>query len=424
MDGSMLGWDGATPVVFEADKDQSVEVHCLYDPEHLYLRWHARMASEVEAKGIEPLERVFTHDRLSDTMSMYFQGDPNAKPAVAGMGHEGRPGDVRMVFGIFKDGGKVVPVALGMYTTAPVGVKTNPITYRTGVGKVDYAHVGAVLDAKLAYVMDTDKKGYVLTAAIPRAAIPGVNEFGPELRTMVDFEATFGGHNKFWWADTDGSASRETYDEPTEARLYPSAWAPAQFEALDGEVLLSNWEVIGPFGGPGAKKFSWDVRGEMKKEAMEYCESLKFPVDEGKVDLSAEYTGPIVEGWWDRQGKVKWKEQRANPLDRRIVLGAAAQVWYAATWVHAETDTQVELQVLGHPQTYYHVKVGDEAVVDGLIAEKSEEHEVRKKVTLKTGWNQIMVRAFCVGYSPCRVGMEIVAPAQTLWKLQLSGTPR
>ncbi len=50
---------------------------------------------------------------------------------------------------------------------------------------------------------------------------------------MVNFSATFAGHNKFWWANADGSANRETYDEPSEARLYPGSWAAAQFQGLD-----------------------------------------------------------------------------------------------------------------------------------------------------------------------------------------------
>ena len=95
-----------------ADKEQTVEVRCLYDPEHLYLRWHARLAAKFAPRPCSRSDRIFTHDRLADTLSFYFQGDVNAKP---GSPPEGRAGDVRMVFGIFDDDGKVAPVALGMY---------------------------------------------------------------------------------------------------------------------------------------------------------------------------------------------------------------------------------------------------------------------------------------------------------------------
>ena len=85
----------------------------------------------------------------------------------------------------------------------------------------DFAHVGPLADAKLNFVMDGDGKGFVLLAGIPRSAIPGLPRLSGDVRTMVNFEATFAGHNKFWWANSDGSANRETYDEPSEARLYP-----------------------------------------------------------------------------------------------------------------------------------------------------------------------------------------------------------
>ena len=89
--------DGSTLVVFRADKDQSVEVRCLYRPDALFLRWHARMATKFEAKPMPPPQRIFTHDGLADTLSFYFQGDANAAPNGP---PAGRPGDVRMIFGI------------------------------------------------------------------------------------------------------------------------------------------------------------------------------------------------------------------------------------------------------------------------------------------------------------------------------------
>ena len=79
LDGSMAGWESCEPVAFSADKEQTVEVRCLYDPDHLYLRWHARLGVKFEPKPLQPADRIFTHDRLADTLSFYFQGDPSAK---------------------------------------------------------------------------------------------------------------------------------------------------------------------------------------------------------------------------------------------------------------------------------------------------------------------------------------------------------
>ena len=258
-DGSLVGWESCEPVEFKAEKDQSVEVRCLYQPERLLLRWHARLGTKFEGQPMPRPERIFTHDQLASTMSLYFQGDAQAKP---GGNSGGRPGDVRFVFGLFNDAaGALKPVAVGLYPEWS-GSKASPQVYRTPVGEVKFAHVGAVDGAQLGYRLDDDGKGLVLVAALPRTAIPRLAApFAGGYRTLVNFEATFGGHNKFWWANSDGSASRETYDEPTEARLYPGSWAPAEFAGLDGGVVIRNWMLCGPFGGPGEEKFKADPNG-------------------------------------------------------------------------------------------------------------------------------------------------------------------
>ncbi|MCX7049903.1 MAG: hypothetical protein NTX50_31025 [Candidatus Sumerlaeota bacterium] len=242
LDGSMSGWESCEPVQFAADKDQTVEVRCCYDPDFMYLRWHARLAAKFDPKPSEPLERVFTHDRLADTVSFYFQGDQSAK---SGGPLEGRPGDARIVFALCKNApapapiaritpiapippttpiSPITPIALGMFPKWSGNEKASPRIYATPVNKAAFEHVGPIEGAQLGGIADADGKGFVIAAAIPRAAIaPMLASFSGGMSTMVNFEATFGGHNKFWWANRDASASRETYDEPTEARLYPGS---------------------------------------------------------------------------------------------------------------------------------------------------------------------------------------------------------
>jgi hypothetical protein len=99
----------------------------------------------------------------------------------------------------------------------------------------------------MGHAIDADGKGFVLAASIPRSAIPALKTaFSGDLRTMVNFDANLGGHDRFWWANSDGSANRETYDEPSEARLYPGSWAPAQFQAI---------LPIGAAQSPGARAY-------------------------------------------------------------------------------------------------------------------------------------------------------------------------
>jgi hypothetical protein len=347
LDGSMGGWESCEPIRFEADKEQTVEVRCLYDPQNLYLRWHARLASKFEPKALAPIERIFTHDRASDTVSFYLQCDPAAPPAK---GNDGRPGDLRVVFGLFKDGDKVRPVAVGLYPAARKGVKASSQTYATPVGKVTFAHVGEVDGATLGGKIDDDGKGFVIAAKLPAEALPNALALAGGLRTLVNFEATFGGHNKFWWANRDGSASRETFDEPTEARLYPGSWAPAEFGGLEHGVTVRNWQICGPFGGPGAEKFAPDPRDKTKDDIRRFCEARTYPPDE-KVDLAAVYKGEQLRGYWPDPREVKWKLASVADLDTRVILGPSGQTWYGATWVYAPAETAVTFDFQGHPQT-------------------------------------------------------------------------
>ena len=192
---------------------------------------------------------------------------------------DGRPGDARLVFGLFERGGELRPVVVGLYPEWR-GPGAQPQVYRSPVGQVAFQHVAEVAGAKLGAQVDEDGKGFVIAATIPRTAIPAMAQpFSGETRTRVNFDANLGGYNKFWWANQDGSANRETYDEPSEVRLYPGSWAPAQFVGLEAGVPVREWLICGPFGGPGAEKFNWDPRN--KEEVKRFYEAATFPPDNG-----------------------------------------------------------------------------------------------------------------------------------------------
>ncbi|MFA6290523.1 MAG: hypothetical protein WC637_02005, partial [Victivallales bacterium] len=251
LDGSLTGWESAEPIRFQADEKQQVEVRGMHDPSNVYLRWQVRFGRPLIQKPLQPAERIFTHDRESDTLSFYIQGNPEAK---SGGSAEGRPGDVRIVFGLFDDAGKLKPVALGMYPKWLGGGKPAPITYGSAVGSAPFEHVAVLKTVQMGHRIDADQQGFVLAAALPRDVIPRLPEVKDELRTMGNFEATFAGHNKFWWANSDGSVSTETLDEPTEARLYPGSWAPLLFAGLKDGQVLRDWQIIGPFGFKGVSE--------------------------------------------------------------------------------------------------------------------------------------------------------------------------
>jgi hypothetical protein len=428
LDGTLPGWESCDPVRFAADDDHSVEVRLLYDADHVYLRWHARLGTRVDLKPLRPVDRLFAHDRLADTLSLYFQGNPSARPGgPAG----GRPGDVRVVFGVFQDGEAPRSVALGMYPHAPAGVQAAPATYRTPVNKLDFGHVALLENVQSHWTPDPDSKGFVLTAAVPRTALPGMPAFRGGLRTMVNFEVTLGGHNKFWWSNADGSASRETYDEPTEAGLYPGSWAPAQFLGLDGGVLVRHWQICGPFGGPGFEKLTRDPHGPMpgtnrdwKQATRELCEAGVYPPDE-QVDLAACYRGGILGGYWGNPHEVRWAKAAIDDLDTRVRCGAGGQVYYGATWVCVPNATELEFRFQGHPMTALRWFLNGQALEPGPY--KEEANTVRmvasQRVTLRAGWNEIRFRGYCFGYPPFRAGLILAGSEDKLWKLQLSHTP-
>ncbi len=424
LDGSMSGWESCDPITFQADKQQTIEVRTLYDPENLYFRWHARLSAAFDPKPLAPAEHLFDHGRLADTLSFYMQGDPSAKP---GGSVDGRPGDVRIIFSVLKDGRTVRPVALGMYPTWNGNAKPTPMTYQSPVGKVSFAHVGLLTDAKLNHVVDADGKGFVLTAAIPRSAFPGLPAFSDSVRTMVNFEATFLGHSKFWWANSDGSASRETYDEPSESRLYPGSWAPAQFLGFAKGVTVRNWLSCGPFGGPGAEKFEFDPRNEIKAAVRDFCEAAKFPPDDGEIDLKATFTGQMIKGYWNDPREVRWTPAPIADLDTRFIVGGGGQVWYGATWICVPRKMELEFQFQSHYQTYLRWFLNGQPVDPGKYAPRVPENDAgtvaTKTLILPAGWSQLTFRGYGTGYSPFRVGLVLSGDPERLWSLKLLATP-
>jgi hypothetical protein len=227
LDGSLTGWEQATPITFQADEQQQVEVRPLYDTDHIYLRFQVRLPRPLSAVAPDGIRDAFTHNYKADTVSFYLQGDPAAKAAVRG--DDGRPGDVRVVLALVKEAEKVRPAAFALYPKWLGAGPASPIEYVSSVTPARFEHAAELKDVPLGFVAAPDQKQFTIAIALPRAALAPMPPLGPEVKTTVNFEATLGGHNKFWWANMNGAANRETYDVPTEARLYPAAWGKAEF---------------------------------------------------------------------------------------------------------------------------------------------------------------------------------------------------
>lgn len=417
IDGTTAGWESCDPVSFQAGNDQTVEVRCMYSPTKIYLRWHARLGRDFEAKELFPAERIFTHDRQADTLSFYLQGDGGAAPAKD---KTGRPGDLRIVFGLFNDKGKLRPIALGMYPKWFGKTPGKPQNYHSPVGDAKFENVDEIKGAELWGGVDADKKGFVISAAIPVTAIPMIKKIPEGMKTLVDFDATFGGHNRFWWADGDGSAGRTTYDEPTEAKLYPGAWAPAEFTKIGDTACIRTWSVIGPWGGPEAKDFR-DGDEKMKTAIKNFYENAKYSIEESAVNLTKAYSGPETETSSGKRN-LKWQTMMTKGNQQFINLGPAGRLYFAAAWVYVPEDMELECEfVLPIPMNNARYKIGDQTfqIKDSGHRDKPS---LQQKAHFAKGWNQVLYRGYAYGYSQ-GFGMLLHGTPEQLWQVRLSPYP-
>ena len=422
--GSSAGWEGAPESVFEDIEGKSVvKVQTLWDPRHVHLRWHVRKPVKAEFRDMPSPERLFTHDVEADTVGFYFRGDE----------------DARFTFGIFRDAkGALKPLGVGFYPKKPTGLKgrIRQQSYKTPVGEASFAHVGPIEGAAYGFAVDKDGKGFVLAASIPVDALPFVRagerargaaagrKIAAGWRTRVNFDANLGGHNRFWWANTDGSASIDTYDEPSEARIYPGSWAQATFAGFDGGLVLNNWMHLGPFGGPGAENFTRDPRN--KKDVEKFFFAAKFSPDGADYDPDRVYSGPETAGYWGGPKNLKWVRAEMEELDCRAVFAkGGAQCCYGTTFISSPKECEVTLELYNHAQTFLDWSLNGEPL---KVPDKAYRNDERKryrritevKVKLRKGLNELRFRGFCEGYSPMRAGAVVRAPEETLWTLGTS----
>ena len=427
--GSLRGWETASPIALPAGDKQSVEVRTLWDPDHLHLRWHVRTGGKVDPPKLADPTKIFAHDQGADTLSFHFQGDPDAPvPGPAG----GRPGDVRLVFGLFRDNANAVhPLGMAFYPSW-TGPNAKPAGYKTPVGEARFAHVARIPAAAIGWAMDEDGEGFVLSASVPRAVFPGQTApFSGAFRSRCNFEANLGGHHRFWWSNADGSASTETWDEPTEARLYPGSWSPLRLEAADGGLVPREWSLLGPFGGPATKGWSYDPSPADKPKVAALFDTAAYAPDAhlGRPDFQAAYAGAETTGWWDAPAApLRWTAAPLAEVDTRVQVGLGAQLWYGATILHAERDLEVDLELHGHPMTTTRWFLGETEITPSPSDWRDDPTSsafrrlATRRVTLRKGANTLFFRAYCTGYPPFKLGARVLASPDDVWDLR--STPR
>lgn len=440
LDGTMNGWEIAEPVLFGLDDQRKVEVHCMYNTEQIFLRWHVRTGNPFTPVAMGDPNTIYAHDRGADFVSFYLQGDPKAAPG----GEEGRPGDVRIVFAIVKDKETVRPIAVGMYPQWSLGGTPAPAKITSPVGSASFAHVGLIQDAKLGYAIDPDGKGFVIAAAIPKTAIPTAKLSG--LRTQADFAATLGGNANFWWANVGRLQNATmTMDMPAEARLYPGAWAQAQFVGMD-RLPIRNWAVCGPWGGANLKNRPNDPHPQTQGHAFTRAlfAAAKYPPDDRKVDMKAVYKGPLTQDLKGIQREVRWTTRSTAgdgtvcergpscpcrgpgnfPVgDTVSVCYHGPEFWYAATWIYMPQDCRLECEIIhdvfGSGQFWVNdTKLADKETYPGCYTP-----ERKQTIAFHKGWNQVFMRGFAQMDWTMRVGFILHGPEDLLWSVKVSPTP-
>ena len=417
LDGSRAGWEGCQPVVF-GDDAARIEVRCGYNPETLFLRWEVRAAHPTSVPPLPSPERIFTHDRAATTLGFYLQGDA----AAQGKASEGRPGDIRIVFGLYEDSGQLRAAALGMYPRWDDAGKATPFLYISPGQQTPFAHVALLDTVKLSHALSDDRKTLVMTAAIPRAVLPGkVPRLADGWRTMANFDANIGGSHKLWWSNADGTASRETNDEPTEARLYPGAWGQATFAPLSGGLPIRAWLINGPWK---ADTLNYTGTADNKRQFQQHFDDATFPPDSrliGRGDIASQ--PPAEPGQWSVLN-ARPIDNCLYPDDGRGLHANGCNLYFAANWIWAPEATEVTLELPQQSQNNLRVWLNDTQLAE-TADEQGLYHKVSspQKLTLQPGWNHLFLRAYALGYD-LHFGAILKADAAQLWRLRLSATPQ
>jgi hypothetical protein len=354
-------------------------------------------------------ERLFTHDRAATTLSFYLQGDA----AAVGANVMGRPGDVRLVFGVHDDHGEIRPAAIGLYPNWDGPGEAKPFTYASPSQRTPFAHVGPLDNVKLAHRLSNDRRTLVLAAAIPRSVLPReVAGLAGGWRTMGNFEVTIAGARKLWWSNADGSASRETKDEPTEARLYPGSWAQIAFTPLTGGLPVRAWLVNGPWK---AKELEYTGTGENKRQFQQFFDSATFPPDDRS--LSADE----LKTW--RLFNARPIDDCLYPDDGRPLYHSGCHLYFATTWIWSPVAQETDIEFPMQHQNNLSVWLNDTKLSEAS-REKGVYHTVEspQTVALKSGWNRLFLRAYALGYD-LHFGTILKADPDRLWQLRLSTQP-
>jgi hypothetical protein len=248
VDGTLTGWDDSKIASFKVDGLNTdgpaiVDARLMHDASCLYVNLRVNQSLTgwtVRPQHLLPANRLFMHGRGVTTCSVYIQGNLSAGHATASTQRQGRPGDVRFVFSVVNDTslnsgkGSLELAVLGIHPYCS-RAKCTPATYAAGTGTLTFQDVSLLKGLKKGWKLSQDATQLWMAAAIPRSAIPGLPAEGTAFLTGGDFSCNIQGFQKNWWTNSDMKASQITWDEPSEASLYPHSWGNFTFLKSDDE---------------------------------------------------------------------------------------------------------------------------------------------------------------------------------------------
>ena len=253
LDGTLDGWDAADIASFQVDglntdAPAQVEARLLHGAGFLYISLRLNQSATgwtIEPQHLLPANRLFMHDRGVTTCSVYIQGNLSEGHARANTQRQGRPGDVRLVFSVVNNtaldsgSGALELAVLGMYPFCS-GKSCSPATYAAGTGTLTFQNVALLTGLQKGWKLSPDATQMDMSAAIPRSAIPGLPDEGNEFLAGGDFSCNVQGFQKGWWVNADMKASQITWDEPSEASLYPHSWGNFSFVKSDDDASFGT----------------------------------------------------------------------------------------------------------------------------------------------------------------------------------------
>ena len=426
LDGGLAGWESAEPVVFAQAKDQSVEVRCLYRPEELLLRWHVRLPGKFEARPLPPPERLFSHDQAADTLSFYLQGDVNAP---AGGPAEGRARRRARGLRALREQGQVA-ARRDRHVSEVAGQRQSLAA--------DLSHAGRHRRRSRTSARWKARASRISSIPMARASCSSRRSRARRFRRSRNRSAAACGRSRISRRrlaairKTGGrTATARRTARPTTSRakraFTPARGRPSSSPDFADGLTVRNWLICGPFGG--------SRRGEIRARPARRSQKGGREILRGR-DLSARQRPRRSHRGFHRRNDERLLAAAArSPLETRHHRRPRQprdprrrrQLWYAATWIHAAAPTEVELRFQSHQMTFLRWFVNGERVplkpADYKPGARERVPVAARKIPLRAGWNQVMVRGYCTGYSPFRLGLVLDAPEATLWNLQLSATP-